>query len=112
MALPKLGRNNTLWYTLILTVFLTINTVDWSYNKEKGWHFESKEPPTEIAFSCLVLIGLGLGVNIIDAFKALTDLALAVRGNSIAINSIKNQIENNPETKTKQIEPPENSDNV
>ena len=110
MAIPKLGRNNTLWYTLILTVFLTINTVDWSYNKEKGWHFESKQPPTEIAFSCLILIGLGLGVNVIDAFRALTDLALAVRGNSAAIASITEKVENNTE-EIKQIKP-ENSDNV
>lgn len=83
-----IGKGNSLFYTLIVAAFLTWNTVSWSYNKEKGWTVQSKDVPLAIVTPCLVLMGVGLGVNLGGAFKMITELAAIVTRNSLAINAL------------------------
>lgn len=87
----KVGRGNSLFYALLVAGFLTINTINWSYSKEEGWQFKSKDVPLAIVTPCLVLMGVGLGINLSGVFKAIADLAVLVSRNSQAINSLANQ---------------------
>lgn len=84
----KIGKANSLFYALIVGAFLTWNTISWSYSKEEGWQFKSKEVPLAIVTPCLVLMGVALGINLGGAFKAITDLAMIVSRNSIAISTL------------------------
>lgn len=95
-AHTKIGRGNSLFYALIVGAFLTWNTVSWSYSKEEGWQFKSKDVPLAIVTPCLVLMGVALGINLGGAFKAITELAMIVSRNSIAINTLANQQIVNP----------------
>lgn len=104
----KIGRGNSLFYALIVGAFLTWNTISWSYDKQKGWEFKSKDVPLAIVTPCLVLMGVALGINLGGAFKAITDLAMIVTRNSMAINTLANQqIINSVETN---IEPSSTSE--
>lgn len=96
-----IGKGNSLFYTLIVAAFLTWNTISWSYSKEKGWTVQSKDVPLAIVTPCLVLMGVGLGVNLGGAFKMITELAAIVTRNSIAINALANNkiISQSPENK-------------
>lgn len=87
----RIGKGNSLFYALVVGAFLTWNTISWSYNKEDGWQFKSKEVPLAIVTPCLVLMGVALGINLGGAFKAITELATIVTRNSIAINTLANQ---------------------
>lgn len=84
----KIGKANSLFYALIVAGFLTWNTVSWSYNKEDGWNFKSKEVPLAIVTPCLVLMGVALGINLSGAFKAITEIATIVTRNSANINNL------------------------
>ena len=88
---PKIGRGNSLFYALLVGAFLTWNTISWSYDKQKGWEFKSKDVPLAIVTPCLVLMGVGLGINLSGVFKAIADLAVLVSRNSQAINNLANQ---------------------
>jgi len=104
----KIGRGNSLFYALIVGAFLTWNTVSWSYSKEEGWQFKSKDVPLAIVTPCLVLMGVALGINLGGAFKAITELATIVTRNSMAINTLANkQIVSHVESNTEQAETPE-----
>lgn len=87
----KIGRGNSLFYALIVGAFLTWNTISWSYSKEEGWQFKSKDVPLAIVTPCLVLMGVALGINLGGAFKAITELATIVTRNSMAINTLANK---------------------
>ncbi len=99
----SIGKGNSLFYALIVAVFLTWNTISWSYNKEEGWSFKSKEVPLAIVTPCLVLMGVALGINLSGAFKAITDIAAMVTRNSTAISNlaIKTGTELPPEEEVK-----------
>jgi hypothetical protein len=102
----KIGRGNSLFYALIVAAFLTWNTVSWSYSKEEGWTFKSKEVPLAIVTPCLVLMGVALGINLSGVFKALTDLALLVNRNTAQIYNLStHQTQTQtPETEFKELE--------
>lgn len=102
----KIGKANSLFYALIVAGFLTWNTISWSYNKENGWSFKSKEVPLAIVTPCLVLMGVALGINLSGAFKAITEIATIVTRNSTNINSLaaKTGIELPPEKEIKSSE--------
>ena len=87
----KIGKGNSLFYALIVASFLTWNTVSWSYNKDGGWSFKSKEVPLAIVTPCLVLMGVALGINLSGAFRAIADIAIIATRNSAAINKIAAQ---------------------
>lgn len=87
----KIGKANSLFYALLVAGFLTWNTISWSYNKEEGWSFKSKEVPLAIVTPCLVLMGVALGINLSGAFKAIADIATIATRNSVAINKLTTQ---------------------
>lgn len=99
----KIGRGNSLFYALIVAGFLTWNTVSWSYNKEEGWQFKSKEVPLAIVTPCLALMGVALGINLGGFYKAIADIATIVSRNSSAIRDIaaKTETEILPDEPTK-----------
>lgn len=104
----KIGKANSLFYALIVAGFLTWNTISWSYNKEEGWSFKSKEVPLAIVTPCLVLMGVALGINLSGAFKAITDIAAIATRNTAAINKLAAQ--NKLEVPTNEDTQPPNSD--
>ena len=84
----KIGKGNSLFYALIVAVFLTWNTISWSHTKDGGWEFKSKEAPLAIVTPCLVLMGVALGINLGGFYKAIADIAAIAYRNSAAINSL------------------------
>lgn len=84
----KLGKGNSLFYALIVAGFLMWNTLDLQYKKKDGWTFSTKDPPIMIVTPCFILIGVGLGVNLVEAFQAIANIAAIVTRNSANINSI------------------------
>lgn len=109
----KIGKGNSLFYALIVAVFLTWNTIDWHYDKKQGWVFGSKDPPIEIVMPCFIFIGVGLGINLSGAFQAiaqvsqsLANIATIVTRNSVAISNIaaKTGTELPPEDNTQSLE--------
>lgn len=102
----KLGKGNSLFYALIVAGFLTWNTVSWSYSKDEGWQFKSKEVSLAIVTPCLVLMGVALGINLGGFYKAIADIAVIVSRNSSAIRNIaaKTETELPPNEQTKSSE--------
>lgn len=99
----KIGRGNSLFYALIVAGFLTWNTVSWSYEKNQGWQFKSKEVPLAIVTPCLVLMGVALGINLGGFYKAIADIATIASRNSAAIRNIAAKTETDlpPDEQTK-----------
>lgn len=96
----KIGRGNSLLYALVVSIFLGWQSIDIKRTRDEGWSFQSKHVPVEITTSCLVFMGVALGVNI---GEAISSIALAVTRNSMAINALltKNNISPNTLEPTK-----------
>ena len=102
----KIGKGNSLLYALVVSIFLGWQSIDIRRTRDEGWSFSSKHVPVEISTSCLVFMGVALGVNI---GEAITSVALAVSRNSIAINALLTKNNISPKT-LEPTEPTEESE--
>lgn len=91
----KIGKGNSLLYALIVSIFLSWQSVDIRRTRDDGWSFSSKHVPVEILTSCLVFMGVALGVNI---GEAISSISLAVARNSMAINALLTKNNISPKT--------------
>ena len=103
---PKVGKGNSLFYALVVSVFLAWQSIDISRTRDEGWSFRNKHVPVEILTPCLVFMGVALGVNI---GEAIASIALAVSRNSIAINALLTKNNISPKT-LEPTEPTEESE--
>lgn len=87
--MQKIGKGNSLLYALIVTGFLTWSSINIKYDKHNGWALETKPAPPLITTPCLILIGVGLGVNMLDILRTVVDVA---NRNSIAITNLTNKM--------------------
>lgn len=86
----KVGKNNSLFYALMVGGFLTWQSISVSYSRESGWAAKSQPVPLPVLAPCLVFMAAALGISIKEE---LTIIAAAVSRNSAAISVLAEQVE-------------------
>ena len=88
----QVGKNNSLFYALIVGAFLTWQSISISYSREDGWTAKSQPVPLPVLAPCLVFMAAALGISIKEE---LTIIAAAVSRNSAAISNLASKTSTN-----------------
>lgn len=84
----KIGKGNSLFYALIVGLFLTWQTISISYDRKNGLEIRTQQVPMAILTPCLVFMAAALGVNLGETLSKLSEFVAIT---SQTINSLKSE---------------------